>query len=100
MPARFATPTRNPCRRPRRLNGYEISRICSYFVSGASRDRTGDLLLAKWALRPLTRCHCLPQPLAPYLLPDGVGIDTREHHNPTGYRSEEHTSELQSFRHL
>src|ERR1035441_2896016 len=36
-------------------------------------------------VEPLTRCHCLPQPLAPYLLPDGVGIDTREHHNPTGY---------------
>src|ERR1039458_5538521 len=36
-------------------------------------------------VEPLTRCHCLPQPLAPYLLPDGVGIGTREHHNPTGY---------------
>src|SRR5213076_145255 len=25
MPARFAAPTRNPCRRPRRLNGYGFS---------------------------------------------------------------------------
>jgi hypothetical protein len=29
-------------------------------VSGASRDRTGDLLLAKSAPKPLTRCRTLP----------------------------------------
>ena len=30
------------------------------FVDGASRDRTGDLLLAKWTLGVLIVCHSLP----------------------------------------
>jgi hypothetical protein len=54
---------------------HEISRICNYFVSGASRDRTGDLLLAKWALRPLTRCRTV----SVTEIPDDFGPSNRSH---------------------
>jgi hypothetical protein len=49
--------------------------VSSDLESGASRDRTGDLLLAKSPLRPLTRCRTT----SITEIPDDFGPSNRSH---------------------